>query len=111
MAIGSAMLGLNRALRAQKRRLAVLALLLSLTAAVIAAHSGLTDSHGEDHMAETAAMCLAVFTGAGLLAVAGGLGRPPRPRSVETFLRSRFIPSPPDPRARAGPIVLQVFRL
>ena len=105
------MLDLNRVLRAQKRRIAVLVLFMSLTAAVVGAHSGLTDSHGEDHLTETAAMCLAVFTGAGLLVVALGLGGPPRPRPMEIFIPPGFTLSPPDPRARAGPIVLQVFRL
>ena len=111
MSIKSAMLHVNRALRSQKRRLVLLVLLVSIAGAVVGAHSGLTDAHGEDHLAETAAVCLAVFTGAGLLVAAGGLGKPHRPRPVGGLAPPELTSSPPVPRARAGPIVLQVFRL
>ena len=105
------MLDLNNFLRAQKRRLAVLVLVLSLGAIVIGAHSGLSDTHGEGHLAETAAICLAIFTEAGLFVAAGAVLRHHRSRPAAPSRIYRVIPDPPVARARAGPLILQVFRL
>lgn len=102
---------MNSFLRAEKRRLAILVLVLALGAVVIGAHSGINDSHGEGHLAETAAGCLAIFMGAGLFVATGGAVRRPWWRPNGSPATRRAIPSPPVVLPRAGPLILQVFRL
>jgi peptidoglycan/LPS O-acetylase OafA/YrhL len=101
---------LNRTLRRQRRRLVTLAVILGLAGAVVVAHSAMH----HDYMSDAIVMCLAVAETA-IVGVALALGaridrwrwlasdssRPPR----------AFIPVPPGIRARAGPPVLQIFRL
>lgn len=104
------MLGLNQFLSAQRRRFAVLVVLLSLATAVVAGHCAMSD----EPIGETAAICLAVAaTGAGTLVLAGSAS------VVSNLLRAPApllpgAPNPvrrPQPQARAGPTLLQVFRL
>lgn len=103
---------LNIALRRQRRRLVVLAAMLTLAGAVVAAHS----VTGGDHMGDGTVMCLAV---AGTAAVAIGAAvvlsalawRPRWPVPASLYRQLRFVAAPVSIRARAGPPALQVFRL
>ena len=110
----SVFIALNSALRRQRRRYTMLAVMLSLAGAVVVAHSAL----GHDHMGDTGAivMCLAIAETA-VVAVGAAL-------TLSTLMRPRlwplaaplapelpFLPSPVDTRSRAGPPLLQVFRL
>jgi hypothetical protein len=108
-------IALNSALRRQRRRFAVLAVMLGLAGSVVVAHSVL----GHDHMGDISgaiAMCLAVaetaIVAVGAAVALCALRRHPR----------RLFPAPPVPdlafvpcligtHSRAGPPLLQVFRL
>ena len=96
----------------RRRGLAVLAAALALAFAVAWAHSGLA----MDHMGPPTAMCLAIVDGglvlgAALIVATGAQAAPPvrevlRPHALAAgHTVARSVP------ARAGPAVLQVFRL
>lgn len=105
-------------LRAPRRRLAATLVVLMLAGSVIAAHGALAMGHmGMDHMGKAAMVCLAIADAAALgigalLAVAA-----PSRRGLTFTLFGPLVAvtSPraatPGARARAGPAVLQVFRL
>lgn len=90
-----------------------LALVLSLASVVVVAHSVMAD----DHMGDGAVMCVAVLQVAAVAAAAVAAGVPgaalPARWSVLPLLGPKFtlLAFPPQPRARAGPSALQVFRL
>jgi hypothetical protein len=104
---------LNRTLRRQRRRLATLAVMLSLVGAVVVAHSAM----GHDQTGSALVTCLAVaetaVVGVGVALALGAWMR--RPRWLVTApLEPRpaaFVASPAGVRVRAGPPGLQVFRL
>jgi hypothetical protein len=105
--------GLNSVLRRQRRRIAVIAAMLSLAGAVVTAHSVM----GVDHMGDATAMCLAVVETA-VIAVGGalivGVALARRPHWLALIPAAPQQPAASAPariRARAGPPVLQVFRL
>ena len=105
--------GLNSVLRRQRRRIAVIAAMLSLAGAVVTAHSVM----GVDHMGDATAMCLAVVETA-VIAVGGalivGVALARRPHWLVLIPAAPEQPAASAPariRARAGPPVLQVFRL
>jgi hypothetical protein len=96
--------------RRRRRRLAVLAVMLSLAGAVVVAHSVL----GEGHMGDGTATCLAVMTVGGVALL--GLTRAPAAvlraplSSPLPLVAPAVVALPaPVPRSRAGPAVLQVF--
>lgn len=106
------LLAVNSTLRRQRRRMAALAVVLALAGAVVATHSVM--SH--DHMGDAALTCLAVAQTAvlavGATLAAGAFAR--RSLPLPPLLAPagpRFVVSPVEPRARAGPPSLQVFRL
>ena len=108
-------IALNSALRRQRRRYTMLAVMLGLAGAVVVAHSAL----GHDHMGDTGdaiAMCLAVAETA-VVAVGAALAlgtlmrRPLWVLAAPLAPELPFLPSPVDTRSRAGPPLLQVFRL
>jgi hypothetical protein len=96
--------------RRQRRRVALLAVMLLLGGAVVFAHSAV----GEGHMGDGTMMCLAVMT-VGAAALIG------LTRAAAQQLRARLValapvapvlglaPSQVLPRTRAGPAFLQVF--
>jgi hypothetical protein len=102
----------NSALRRQRRRLVVVAVMLGLAGAVVTAHSVM----GGDHMGDGVVMCLAVAQTA-VIAVGTALG-------VGLALSRRLrwlvaapalpefgdVPAPRSVPARAGPPKLRVFR-
>ncbi len=104
-------IALNTSLRRQRRRLVLIAAVAVLATGVAAAHGAL----GDHHMGDGMTMCLAVADSALLtvgvaLAVRLHTGSWIRPWSP-------FVAAPvwrplarPQPRARAGPAVLQVVR-
>jgi hypothetical protein len=108
-------IALHSALRRQRRRFTVLAVMLGLAGAVVVAHSAM----GHDQMGDMGGaivMCLAVAETAvvavGAAVALSALLRRPRwllaaPRAPEL----PFVPSPVGTRSRAGPPFLQVFRL
>ena len=101
----------NRFLVAERRRLAVTLGVLALATGVLSAHGLL----GGDHMGPAAAACVAVMESAALaagVAIAARLqGATQLARPVESVVIRAIRPRrPPEPRARAGPSVLQVFR-
>ena len=104
---------INTLARRQRRRLVTLALVLSLASIVVIAHSAM----GADHMDGDAVMCVAVLEIAAIAAVAVAAGAP---AAVIPLHRAELpaatggvplLAFPPQPRARAGPSALQVFRL
>jgi ACR3 family arsenite efflux pump ArsB len=108
------LIALNRLRRRHRHRLAAVLLALTLCCAVVAAHSALADGHMGDNMAvclavaQTAALFLAVAIAAGLAAAAL------RPRVLHRRVvapAAWAMAAAPEPRSRAGPSVLQVFRL
>lgn len=102
---------LDNALRSHRRRLAILCTVAVLAATVVSAHSALA---GGDHMGMGVAMCLAVVTTAVAVATAALASRQPIVPSAPTRIRSMALAHPrpaPEPRSRAGPAELQVFRL
>lgn len=103
---------LNRTLRGQRRRLVTLAATLALVGVVVSVHSVM--SH--DHMAGAIVTCLAVAETAivavgAALALSVWMRSPLRLVPVPSVPELAFVPSPAGIRARAGPPVLQVFRL
>jgi hypothetical protein len=104
---------LNRVLRRQRRRMAVIVAMLTLAGAVVSAHSVM----GADHMGDATALCLAVVETA-VIAVGGalivGVALARRPHGFALFPAAPEQPAKSGPariRAHAGPPVLQVFRL
>lgn len=94
-------------LTASRHRLALLVLVVGLSSAV-AVH------HGDPMAMHTSGgVCLAVFAGAMVLASSRSSSgvRLRRPRPVRLRPTSFALPVQPEPRARAGPIRLQVMRL
>jgi hypothetical protein len=108
------LIALNRSLRLQRRRLMSLAAVLAVSGAIVTAHSAM----GGDHMGGGAAACVAVLE-IGALAVAAVASAPACAPLTELWARlprplAAVRPElawPPEPRARAAPTVLQVFRL
>jgi hypothetical protein len=103
---------LNRTLRGQRRRLVTLAAILALVGVVVSVHSVM--SH--DHMAGAIVTCLAVAETAivavgAALALSVWMRSPLRLVPAPSTPELAFVPSPAGIRARAGPPVLQVFRL
>jgi hypothetical protein len=104
---------LNSTLRRQSRRLAVLAVVLGLAGAVVTAHSVMAG----DHMGDGVAMCLAVAETAVIaigtaLVVGVAVARQARWLIGAPELPAfGYIPAPRTVPARAGPSLLQVFRL
>ena len=104
-------IALNSALRRQRRRYTMLAVMLGLAGAVVVAHSAL----GHDHMGAIV-MCLAVAETAvvavgAALALSTLMRRPLWPLAAPLAPELPFLPSPVGTRSRAGPPLLQVFRL
>jgi hypothetical protein len=109
---------LNSALRRQRRRLAVAAVMLGLAGAVVAAHSAMVHDHmgGMGGTGDAVVMCLALAeTAVAAVGIALAMGpwlrRPRRPAPRLPDGEPRFIPAPAGVPARAGPPLLQVFRL
>ena len=108
-------IGLNSTMRRQRRRLAMLAVMFGLAGAIVVAHGAM----GHDHMGaagEAVLMCLAVAETAVVavgvaLAVGARRRRPLWPVSLLPEIEPRFTPAPASVPARAGPPLLQVFRL
>lgn len=109
-------LTINAFLHRQRRRLLLFATLLALGGVVAGAHGAMA----QDHMGDGMVMCTAVLEAAALAVVAAVLfGVPPAirlprwivvepdPCSDPTTLRRALG----HPRARAGPSLLQTFRL
>jgi len=101
---------INRLARRERRRLLALAAVLLLASAVAIAHSATSG----DHMGSGAVMCVAVLQVAAVAAAA----RAPRALLPVRWSsiplpgpRLALLVCPPEPRARAGPAALQVFRL
>ena len=104
---------INTVMRRQRRRLVALAAVLALAGMVTVAHSAMA----ADHMGDGMVMCVAVLAVAAVAVIAAVAGAP------RSWLPMRWIPRPsgpprlrllalvPQPRARAGPPALQVFRL
>jgi hypothetical protein len=106
-------IALDRFARRQRRRLMLVAAVLALSGVVVVAHSVI----GADHMGDDTVMCVAVLE-IGALAVAAIVAAPRRQvvrpawASLPRALPTSSVPaSPPEPRARAAPVALQVFRL
>jgi hypothetical protein len=103
----------NSALRRQRRRLVMLAIMLGLAGAVVTAHSVM----GGDHMSDGVVMCLAVAETAVIAigtAVAVGLALARRAGwliGVPALREFAYAPPPQSVPARSGPPQLQVFRL
>jgi hypothetical protein len=104
----------NRTLRRQRRRLTMLVVMLGLAGAgaVVVAHSAM----GHDGLGDAMVMCLAVVeTAVVAVGVAVALSARMRrplwllPAPLEPELAS--VPSSAGIRSRAGPPLLQVFRL
>jgi hypothetical protein len=97
--------------RRQRRRTALAACILALGAAVVIAHGPM----GLDHMGTAFAACVAVLEGTALGAAAAvALASRPAPgKRSAPIVQTVTLPAfrPPEPRARAGPPSLQVFRL
>jgi len=102
---------MNSTMRRQRRRLAMLAVVLGIAGATVVAHSAM----GEHQMGDALVVCLAVAETAvvavgATLALGAGMQRPLWLIAAPAERRSRFIPALPSVRARAGPPLLQVFR-
>jgi hypothetical protein len=105
-------IALNRFARKQQRRLMMLATVLAVCGAVVAAHSVMAG----DHMGDGAVMCVAVLQVAAV--AAASVARLPRTLLSAGSVRLPHLQPalpvlafPPEPRARAAPTALQVFRL
>ena len=103
---------LNGLLRRERRRLAVIAVVLGLAGAVLVAHTAMD----HDHIGDAVVMCLAVVETAVMAvgaAVAAGLMRVRFAVPVSGLFApsSAAVPLRDGVRARAGPVRLQVFRL
>lgn len=105
-------LSINSLVRRQRRRLLAFAVVLSLAGVVVLAHSAMGD-----HMDDGAVMCVAVLQIAAFAAAAVAAGVPKATVPVRWSAAQVIGPPPallafpPQPRARAGPAALQVFRL
>ena len=106
------LVAVNRGLRRERRRVAVLAAVIALAGAVVTVHSLAT----HDHLGDAAVMCLAVAetavaaAGVAILLRSRRLGAT-HPVVAPSRLEFAAAHSAPAPRARAGPPRLQVFRL
>lgn len=109
------LIALNQLRRRHRQRLAAVLLALALCCLLVAAHSALAERHMGDDMA----ICLAVAQTAALaLSIAVVIVAATRhslpcaswDRGLAS-MPSRPNSQPPVPRSRAGPAVLQVFRL
>jgi hypothetical protein len=104
---------LNTALRRNRRRLATLAVVLGLAGAVVSAHSVMAG----DHMGDGVVMCLAVANAAVIAVGAAllvGVAASQRRRwliAAPALPAFAYTPAPRSVPARAGPPLLQVFRL
>jgi hypothetical protein len=104
---------LNTALRRQRRRLAMLAVMLGLAGAVVTAHSVTAG----DHMGDGVVMCLAVAetaivaVGAALVVGVVGAHRARWLVAAPGLPAFAYVPAPRSVPARAGPPLFQVFRL
>ena len=108
-------IALNRALGRQRRRFVMHAVMLGLAGAVVVAHSALGHDHMGD-MGDAIVMCLAVAETAvvavgAALALSTLMRRPLWPLAAPLAPEPPFLPSPVGTRSRAGPPLLQVFRL
>jgi hypothetical protein len=105
------LIALNKRLQAYRRRLAVVAVVITVSAGVLTAHSALA----ENHMGMETSICLAVLD-AGLIATGIALivrltGRRLLARVLSVVaLPDALSRSQPAPRIRAGPMFLQVMR-
>jgi hypothetical protein len=103
---------INSALRRQRRRVAMLAMMLGLAGAVVTAHSVM----GGDHMGDGVVMCLAVAETA-VIAVGTAVGVCLALTRRRWFIAAPairvlgYVPASLSVPARAGPPRLQVFRL
>lgn len=104
---------INSVLRRQRRRVAAVVAVLALAGVITVAHSAM----GGDHMGDGMTMCVAVLAVAGVAVIAAVAGAPrswlpvrwlARPAGTPRLALVVFVPQP---RARAGPSSLQVFRL
>ena len=105
------LISLNRTLRVHRRRLALVTAVIAVSAGVLTAHSALA----AEHMGMEASICLAVLDTSLLatgIAVAAGMGGAiVLPRACCTVVEPRSLArGRPEPRARAGPVFLQVLR-
>ena len=105
------LISLNRTLRVHRRRLALVAAVVAITAGVLTAHSALAS----EHMGMKASICLAVLdTGlvaAGFALAAGTRASIALPRMPSVVAAPvSLVRAQPQPRARAGPVFLQVWR-
>ena len=108
-------IALNSALRRQRRRYTMLAVMLGLAGAVVVAHSALGHDHMGD-MGDAIVMCLAVAETAvvavgAALALSTLMRRPLWLLAAPLAPELPFVPSLVGTRSRAGPPLLQVFRL
>lgn len=109
------LIALDSLRRGHRHRLAAVLLALALCWLLIAAHSALAERH---HMGDDMAVCFAVAQTAALVlavaiaAVAAATTVLPRPtwRRLDIAPGVWFARCTPDPRSRAGPAFLQVFR-
>ena len=109
------LIALNQLRRGHRRRLAAVLLALTLGGLVVAAHSALA----ERHMGGDMAVCLAVaqtvalFLAVAIAAAPAANALHPRllQRGLESLLVMQVAFAAPEPRSRAGPAELQVFRL
>ena len=93
----------------------MLAVMLGLAGVVVVAHSALGHGHMGD-MGGAVVMCLAVaetaVVGVGAaLALSASMRRPVRVLQAQPAPELAFVPLPVSIRVRAGPPLLQVFRL
>ena len=108
-------IGLNSLVRRQRRHVAVFTTVVGLAGAVVVAHSAMGHGHVHD-VGGVVVMCLAVTeTAAVAVGVAVALGawlrRPVRRLAQVPGPRPGFRRAPASVPARAGPPLLQVFRL
>lgn len=109
------LIALNQLRRRHRQRLAAVLLALALCCLLIAAHS----AFAERHMGGDMAVCLAVAQTAALaLSIAVAIVAATRPTVPSLSWNRGLALTPilldcqaPIPRSRAGPAVLQVFRL
>lgn len=106
---------LNSTLRRQRRRLVMLAVMLGLAGAVVTTHSAMSHDHiGE--MSDVIVMCVAVAQTAAVavgvaLALGAWLRRPLWLIAAPGVPARPLVPAALGVHARAGPPLLQVFRL
>lgn len=108
-------IALNSALRRQRRRFVMLAGPLGLACAVVVAHSAMGHGHMGD-MGGAIVMCLevtetAVVAVGAAVALSALMRRPRWLLAAPLAPELPFVPSLVATRSRAGPPLLQVFRL